>query len=216
MMARLVNLGSALRRIGVWCTLPIAVAGCAGSHSHGGARESQLEVRKGLKSLIERRAPGKYTPDGSTTLVREAIAGGYVAITGRRYLNHGRIYLTLAGRIEPLNERIASSGGLPLDEGGSGALDMAVYRSCAGSHAYALAYGLLRQPKDAVTAQADAHMIAFKKVAIPASFGAEGVVVYALLGGGTTNIVTRTPSGQIVGNVSYTGREAGTSGCHGS
>jgi hypothetical protein len=192
----------------------LAAAGCGGAHSREGIAETHVRGQKGVRPLSQLLPPaGIYTPDGSWTLVREGIPGGYVSITGKRYRAGRRVYSTLVGRIEQLDKPIVSSGGLPLDSSANPALQMAVYRGCAGTRLYALAYGLLRRPEDAVTARDGARAVVVKKVEIPTSFYPGAMLVYALLGTGATNIVTRTPSGQVVNNVTYVGRAAGTAAC---
>lgn len=192
----------------------LAVAGCGGAHSSGISPGAHVRGPKEAIPLIQSLSSGKYTSYGSWTLVREGIPGGYVSITGKRYRLGRRIYSTLAGRIERLGEPIVSSGGLPLESSATPVLQMAVYRGCAGSHLYALAYGLLHKSEDMVTVSDGRLMVVVKRIEIPTSFYPGSVLVYALLDAGANNIVARTADGQIVDNITYIGRDTKTVVCH--
>ncbi|MHB1859184.1 MAG: hypothetical protein ACYCUM_03570 [Solirubrobacteraceae bacterium] len=68
---------------------------------------------------------------------------------------------------------------------------------CSGTYPYALVFGMLRAPRDSVTARTRATTVRFKKVKLPASLHADGALVYALLPPGNTEVVTRAPGGQV-------------------
>lgn len=84
----------------------------------------------------------------------------------------------------------------------AGVIDVVGENGCAGPEAnerpYALAYGLLRQRRDTVTANADGRVQSFKEAAIPARLDPEGVLVYALLQPGVNTIVVRSPRGHVM------------------
>jgi hypothetical protein len=77
-------------------------------------------------------------------------------------------------------------------------LYIGVLHQCAGTYPYALAFGLLRDPRDLVTDRADGRTVSLKKVVIPARLHPEGVLAYRLLLPGQNEIVVRTPDGHIV------------------
>ncbi len=201
----------------LWCALVLfavsLVVGCGGAHSPKSLAEAHVAGQKSARLLIQSPA-GNYMPDGLWTLVRERIPGGYVSITGRRFRSGVRTYSTLAGRIEQLGKPIVGSGGLPLDSSGSPPLQMAVYRDCVGSHLYMLAYGLLRQSEDTVTAMNDGRAVVVKKIKIPTSFYPGSMLVYGLLDIGATNIVSRTPGGEVVNDLTYIERDTKPGACN--
>src|SRR5580658_4786784 len=129
----------------------LVTTGCGGVNSRGDLRQVHVGRLTETKLLIQNLPTGKYTSVGSWTLVKESISGGYVLIEGKRFRSGRRIYSTLAGRIEQVGKPMVGDRGFPLDISGSSVLQMAIYRGCAGSHLYALAYGLLSQPADLVT-----------------------------------------------------------------
>lgn len=194
--------------------LSAAIAGCGaarsgkhgpGTYVGGGANAARISVTT---------RPIKYAPSGLKTLVRQRIPGGYFSIVAERYEYLGHTYSVLNDHEEKSKERGGSAGGGPdIERGQDISLEMGVSRGCLGPHAYALAYGMLRDPKDLVTAQADGTMIRFKRVVIPANFHPDGVLVYAALGQGQNNVVERTPNGEVAYHEHWTGVEA--SACHG-
>jgi hypothetical protein len=155
--------------------------------------------------------PVKYAHNGVRILAKGRLPSGtFFVIAALRYEFMGRTYSRLGLRYEPPSEHrfVGASGwsGGPSLESGRGearSLVMNIARSCSGAYRSALAYGLLRDSKDTVTAREHRTAIVMKRVAVPANFEANGVLVYTLLGRGPTNVVTRTPSGRIVSDESY-------------
>jgi len=175
-------------------TVVLMFVGCGGS----GAREPPS-------------AKNRAEPDGGVqTLVRERVPGGYVSIVGRRYTYLGRTHSELESREQPAGMRLrgGSSGGVSIEPGQHSPLEMLVSHGCVGVHVYALAYAMLRDAKNSVIAQVGGTTTRFKKVTIPESFDPDGVLVYALLAPGENDVITRTPSGRVVYNERWRGREA--------
>jgi hypothetical protein len=85
----------------------------------------------------------------------------------------------------------------------SGISGSEISSGCVGSFAYAVAYGMLRDPQDRVTAQAHGTITKFKKVLIPANFHPDGVLVYTVLRRGPIDIVAQMPSGRVVARETY-------------
>lgn len=188
----------------------LMASGCGDVHP----REGRLEAHMRDPKIIQSLPAGKYTLEGSWVLVREKILEGYVSIIGKRYRSGREVYSMLAGRVEQSSKKMTSIRGFPLVSDSSSALQMTVYRGCTGLRPYALAFGLLRRPKDEVTAENNGRAVVMKKVEIPVSFYRGSVLVYALLGTGTTNILTRASDARVVSVVTYIGQEAKTVVCH--
>lgn len=84
-------------------------------------------------------------------------------------------------------------------------LELNVGGGCGSSHRYALAFGLLRDTKDAVTDRAHGRRLRFMETHIPGRFDAEGVLVYSLLMTGRNHVVAQAPNGRIVDSKWYFG-----------
>lgn len=189
-------MGSLIIRAGIALMVCVAVAGCGTSHP----RESAF-----------RSYPIKYAQNGVRIMVRERLPGGtYVVIAVLQYKFMDRKNSRLGLRFEsPTKHRLVRAPGWSsvssLEPGERAPAKIDVHQSCEGFHERVLADGVLRNPMGTVTAEGrGTTMIVLKKVAIPASFHMDGVLVYALLKtGATTDIVTRSPSGRIVGNETY-------------
>jgi hypothetical protein len=140
--------------------------------------------------------------------------GAYFSIVAKRYEYRGHTYSVLNDREERSGGHGAGAGGggPEIERGQSIPLEMDVSHGCLGPYAYALAYGMLRDSKDSVTAQADGTTIRLKKVVIPTNFHPDGVVVYALLGRGRNNVVERSATERVVYDENWAGPEAGA--CH--
>jgi hypothetical protein len=149
----------------------------------------------------------KYVTNGIRTLARGRLPGGaFFVIDAVRYEFGGRTYSVLREHIGKIGQhRITGpgSGSAKVGHGRNGVLELSISSGCAAGHQYALAYGMLRDPQDSVVAQGQGVSIALKKVTVPASFGPYGVMVYSLVSRGQVDVVTRAPSGKIVGDESY-------------
>lgn len=77
-------------------------------------------------------------------------------------------------------------------------LEINVYQSCVGPYPYALAFGMLHNAHNSVTAYANDKSVKFAKAELPSSLRSRGTLVYALLGPGQNRIITRTIAGEIV------------------
>ena len=194
-----------------------ALAGCGGS-----AQGSTVAVigPNGVRTVEHTGAIAvKYTyaANGLQTLVRERVPGGYFSIIAKRSTYRGKTSSTLEDRFEvprrhnfeaPNEHGLVTSGGsagLPME---AASLNIQVDHACAGSYSYALAYRILSDPKNSVIARGSGTPITFKKVRIPLSFQAEGVLVYGLLGPGQANVVMKAPDGHVVGSQRYPGQNA--------
>ncbi len=184
----------------------IGVAGCGASRAH---RNHGVYVVAPDGARRELSAPAiKFKPRGLQTLVREPLQGGsYVTIVGKRYEFAGRTYSVLAEHVEERGKRGMVSGGggdgPSMEPGAPGVVALDVGQECVGSDEVVIAYGLLREPEDTVTAEGAGRPITFSKVMIPASFHARGVLVYALLKSGRMDILTRERDGRVVREEPY-------------
>jgi hypothetical protein len=180
---------TAMAQAGALVVICMAVVGCGDSH------------RYAQSSIAIRQHRVKYVSDGVRTLVRERLPGGEFSIIGQRYEYLGRSYFGLANRTEEPGEQRGAGGGgggSPIEPGEHGVLVMEVEQGCVGTHEYVLADGLLRNSRDTVTSQGHGAPIEFKKVVIPASLHAGGVLVYALLTRGQSDVVTRTSNLRVM------------------
>ncbi len=190
-------------RAGILLILSMTVADCAGSHSRERVSGTYIMGSNGVRRRVA-TYPVKYRPNGLRVLVREPMPGGYFAIVAKRYEYLGHTYSVMDDREESSGEHgSGGGGGLDIEPDQRMPLEIAVFHVCLGSYAHAVAYGMLRDPKDAVTAQVHGTTTILKKLVIPANFRPDGLLVYALLRGGPVTITVRTHSGRIVSNESY-------------
>ena len=86
---------------------------------------------------------------------------------------------------------------------------MRVERSCLAGSPYAIAYGWLRAAADRVLATNErGKSEPFRHVALPGSLRAGGALVYRLLEGTATTILTETPRGHVLSREPYGARIA--------
>jgi hypothetical protein len=145
-------------------------------------------------------------PPGSQILVREQwrTGGGRFLIVAESDQSGDKSEFEMSTYGEAPGFRgMSPRGGLPGAPSGGAKLVMRIERNCQGSSIHALAYGLLHDPRDTVTGLEDGALISFTKVAIPGHFDAGGVLVYAQVEGGPTDVVTRSPKGRIIGSQTY-------------
>jgi hypothetical protein len=191
----------ALCHLSISLVASLVITGCGRASSH-----ERLSVTK---------YPIKYAPNGIRTLVREHMPGGYFTIAAKRYEYLGHTYSVLDDREEESGERRRSAGGgggPDIENGQHMPLELDVSHGCLGRYAYAVAFGMLRDPRDSVAEQTEGTTTKFKAVVIPASFHPDGVLAYARLGRGSSDVVIRTPNGGVVSSESHAGQEAIT--CH--
>lgn len=187
--------------------LSTAIGGCGRTANHGGGR---FPSEYGLRQW--HRYPIRYTRGGLQTLVAARMPGGHFAIVAKRYTYLGHIHSTLqvfaggAGK----HEKELGSSGPDIEATERTPLEINVVHGCDGTRGYALAYGMLREPKDAITAQANGHSIRFRKVAVPAAFKPAGVLVYALFATpGPTRVITRLVTGKPIRRELFEGLQSG-------
>ncbi len=154
--------------------------------------------------------PLKYLPGGKRTLVHGRTPQGPVfSIVGERYRLFGRVHVQLKLK---MGEGSASSGEGEEEgeegpgEGPSGSFARPVKRIeplesevSAGCHPheYSIFYGLLKRPSDTVLAKVAGKLVPLRRVRIPASLHAGGVLVYLASEGQPEEVVVRSPSGQV-------------------
>ncbi len=162
------------------------------------------------------KRPLKYLPGGKRTLVRgQALQGRSILIVGERYRLFGRVYsrLTLKTGVESglpeagAAEGIGTVGEEESFEGSPGPpsgatkpgtpLDSKTSAGCQ-PHEYSIFYGLLSKPEDTVLAKVEGKLMRLRRVHIPASIHAGGVLVYLVSAGRPEETVVRAPSGKTV------------------
>jgi hypothetical protein len=143
----------------------------------------------------------------------EQLPGGFYTIAAHTYIPNGKRTVALTASVHPSEPGARASYGEARTRGvAGGVLALDIESGCAGRHPFTLAYGLLRDSRDNVSAEEPGRTIKFKKVAIPPSFQATGAVVHTPLSG-AARIVVRAPEGHIVSSEQYGGGEPPP--CHG-
>jgi hypothetical protein len=151
-----------------------------------------------------------YAPNGVQRLVRGRLAtGAKFSVSGERYSYLGQTYFGLKATVEEQStaSRVGngSSSTTSTKPGEHGVSVIRMQTGCTGSHAYALAFGFLRAPRDTVLAQGHEATTVLHHVPIPASLHAGGVLVYSLLPSTPSDVIVRAPNGKTVSDESYTG-----------
>lgn len=189
-----------------WLGMSIIAAGCGDSRL--------MTYTGGHSNVTEPMASSKWWGRSGQTLIKERVPGGFFSISAEEYKYLDQSYTRLSDRFEEeVSKRLNSGDSGPLiSPSGGGVISIEVVHACAGSYEYALAYGLLQDSRDSVTANGPGGSIGFKKVTIPAKLNAGGVLVYALLSQGPTEIVVKTRRGQIISSERWRGR--GGIRCH--
>jgi hypothetical protein len=106
-------------------------------------------------------------------------------------------------------------GGLSLQVYKRGLLRLVVEYGCIGPTPYTLALGVLRDPKDSLSAQQGHETRNFETAMIPARFHPDGVAVYAVLKQGAADVVAKTPNHHTVYKAVFAGAHGGALLCHG-
>jgi hypothetical protein len=152
----------------------MAIVGCAGG--------STAHARLHYVMPVGRPA----LPSGAYLLAKAPWnkGGGRFLIVAESHRHRGKNEPEISTYEEDQGARgiFPSSGGLLGVSNEGAALVMDVERSCKGSEEKALAYGVLRDRRDTVSAREPSRRIVFRKVAIPAHFHVRGVLVYAQVG----------------------------------
>jgi hypothetical protein len=190
--------------IAIALTIGVAVLAGCGSSGRRTTDASSTAFRWG-------EYPVKFLPGGVRTLATQRMPWGQIAIIAERYTFQGRINEKLADR-EELSGRShrhdgGGSGGLSIERGRPVQLELGTEQGCTRSRPYAFAYGMLRAPKDTVTAEARGRTVRFSSATVPAIFHPDGVLVYALLRPGQNQVVVRAPSGQVVEHEDWSGQD---------
>lgn len=143
-------------------------------------------------------------------LATQPLPGGAIHLLAGLYTQVGeptRAYLELSLRsVEtggPAGESPAGNVSIPLAEPAR-KMTMRVERSCLAGAPYSIAFGWLRSAADRVVATNE-HGTSnpFHRVTIPSHLRAGGVLVYRLLEGTATTVLTTTPSGHVVRREPY-------------
>ena len=135
----------------------------------------------------------KLLPGGLRPLVHgRAPQGQGFAIIAQHYRFEGHDHFALS---------VTTSDGSGGSESPSGRrprlFSSAVWTSCQ-PHEYAIVYGLLKAPGDTVFARISGKLQPLRRVAIPASFRAGGVLVYVAAARVPTELIVRTSSGRTL------------------
>lgn len=175
-----------------------------------GAHGQKLRAVKLERFVGCTRHPFKYVSDGVVTLVREhAARGPEFAIVAERFRLYGLAHFELT-----LSEGTEIGGGAAEGKYGSsffegnppplefehlprGLLNLEVSSGCH-PYEYAIAYGLLRDPRDTALIEVDGKLQPLRRVVIPARFHAGGVLVYAGLESAPERLLVKSPAGRVM------------------
>lgn len=198
-----------LRAVAIGLVVVTSMAGCGGTSATNGSADVNSMIS--LKNARSKRRT-RYSPTLARTLAREPIPGGYLSFFAERYEYENKAYVKVGVRKEEQGAHglVVGGGGavsMKPDEDYGRALMQVKYYSCGGTHAYALAYGVIREQNDTVTARVRGKSLTLRKGKIPAALGVNGALVYALLPTGwPITLITQSPRGRVVREESYRGR----------
>ncbi|MGN6373316.1 MAG: hypothetical protein ACTHM1_10050 [Solirubrobacteraceae bacterium] len=182
------------------------------------ARDAQgrtLRVMKLRRIIGCSRHPLKYLRGGKRTLVRgSAPQGPSFTIVGEHYRLFGHTYTQLKlttgeglvssdegeeeGPIEGSRRQYGIPGKPPPP------LDSEVSAACR-PHEYSIFYGLLKQSHDTVLAKFAGKLVPVRRVPIPRSLHADGLLVYLASVSQPEEVLVRSPSGKILLNEDLSG-----------
>jgi hypothetical protein len=148
------------------------------------------------------RKPAPVRPSVRTIATGTLPQGPGFSILGERALfaeNHLRLRTELGAGAEA-GGLLGGAGSIPAVEGltpkpGPFALELTT--GCQ-PHEYAILYGVLAAARDTVLARTASGLRPFRRVGIPASFHAHGVVAYLALPALPTEVIVRSPKGKTV------------------
>jgi hypothetical protein len=156
------------------------------------------------------RHPLKYLRGGKRTLVRGSTPQGpSFSIVGERYRLFGRVHTQLMlrtgeglvssdeGEEEEPNVTDGLIGSVPMRR--TTPLDSEISAACH-PHEYSIFYGLLKQRRDTVLAKVAGKLVPVRRVRIPSSLHAGGLLVYLASVSRPEELLVRSPSGKIVMN----------------
>lgn len=168
-------------------------------------------VRLPRTAKCARQSP-KLLPGGNRTIARGSLPQGpSFSIIGERYSLTGKIHFDL--RVEVAAEAEASGlisdassivVGVHLKSKPSTPFALKMRTGCQ-PHEYAILYGVLKAPTDTVLARSSGSLQPLRRVRIPASLHAHGVLAYIALPAVPSELLVRTPTGKTV----FTERLAG-------
>jgi hypothetical protein len=158
--------------------------------AHG---RTQRVVR--LPAIVEcTEHPVKYFPGGIRTLVRGTVPGGRrFTIVGEHYRFLGHVYFDL--KVHTPEGR--GGGGVSFSSGSGGPpVFSPEERSGCTPRPYDIIYGVLKDPRDTVLVRTGGKLSALRKVHIPASLHAEGVLVYGAFPAPPEEVIVRGAHGK--------------------
>jgi hypothetical protein len=147
--------------------------------------------------------PIHYTPGGLRTLVRaRAPRGPAFTIMGKRYRFLGHLHFKLDLELAEEERAFGLSGESEIFGGfGSvsrpGPFNWEMQTGCS-PHEWAILYGLLTVPGDVVLARSEGALQPFRRVPIPPSLHAHGVLAYIALPAVPTELLVRAPGGRRI------------------
>jgi hypothetical protein len=156
-----------------------------------------------LPHIVEcTKNPLKYLPSGLRTLVRDKVPGGpSFTIVGEHYRFLGRTYFELKLQLEQSIYGNFPGGSASAVLGQPNPLRRALgWRSETGCkpHPFRIIYGLFTNPSDAVLIRYAGQLVPLKRVQIPASMHAGGVLVYTAPPSLPTELVLQTATGKTI------------------
>jgi hypothetical protein len=141
-------------------------------------------------------------------LASERVPDGYDAIFGDDREHQGQMYLSLSAISKRKGGRglragrsgmvvTGESSGLVVGPHEHRPLVLAGAGECNQNHGEVLAYGIVNDVRDVVSAIDGNVAIVLKKAVIPANLHATGILVYAIVPPGSSYVVTFAPNGRV-------------------
>jgi hypothetical protein len=142
-------------------------------------------------------------------LASQQVPGGFDTILGEDKKRHGEVYLSVATISERVGKRgikghrpgmvVTGEGrGLSAGLGEHRPLVLATEGECDGDNGEWLAYGIVNDPRDVVSAHDRDVSIVFKRAAIPANLHATGILVYAMVPFESSYVVARSFNDRVL------------------
>jgi len=150
----------------------------------------------------------RFLPGGETIAVDQLRPGWRYRFIGELYRQNGRRYFYIVLE-NPARGQLGTQGAESLvPQGRSGAFAYGIEEGCA-PRKWVILYGLLKDPRDTVTAKIPHIEYAFKRISIPAAVSPGGVLAYMALPGVPDSLTVRSANGRTVANEALDGDSGG-------
>jgi hypothetical protein len=165
--------------------------------AHGGVLRS---VRLPRTERCTRPSPGPLVDESRTIVSGSLPQGPSFSISGERsgFRNEVHFQLSVEVDTEEASSGITSfSGGAGSSGQKSSPFTLEIHTGCQ-PHEYAILYGVLTAPGDTVLVRVSGSLRPLRRVRIPASLHAHGVLAYIALPSLPSELLVRTPAGRTI------------------